>query len=251
MPYCEKCGSQVNPNAKFCGNCGATLNNQPINVQPRPEKPQYYSPSSSPMPPPPTAPSYQPPPQMQPATYPPPGQTQALPMAGQNSEVVVGAIILRQSKSFGRWDTYTGVMTGQRLIFAQMTNDMIKAAAQQARDQAKAEGKGFWGQWADQMKGTFGYAQRYLAMQPQAILAETPGNFALYNNTIGEIKLKERLMRENQQIYEFEVQIHSTQGKYEFIMDQNSDYVNLFKQVYGERVKTPFGYFNKTINLRF
>jgi hypothetical protein len=49
-------------------------------------------------------------------------------------------------KSLGRWDTFTGVVNSQRLIFAQMTNEMIKAAAQQSRDQAKAEGKGFWGQ---------------------------------------------------------------------------------------------------------
>ena len=79
-------------------------------------------------------------------------------------------------------------------------------------------------------------------MSPQAILAETPGNFALDNNTISEIKLKERLIREDQQIYEFEMQILSGTGKYEFILDQNKEYVKLLKQVYGVRVKTPFGF---------
>lgn len=50
---------------------------------------------------------------------------------------------------------------------------------------------------------------------------------------------------------EFTVEIHSTVGKYEYNMDENSDYVELLKQVYGERVKMPFGYFSKTINIGF
>ena len=50
---------------------------------------------------------------------------------------------------------------------------------------------------------------------------------------------------------EFTVEIHSTVGKYEYNTDENSDYVELLKQVYGERVKTPFGYFSKTINIGF
>ena len=66
------------------------------------------------------------------------------------------------------------------------------AAAQQARDHAKAEGKGFWGQWSDQLRATFGYINKYLTMPPQTILSETPGNFALPNNAISEIHVKHR-----------------------------------------------------------
>jgi len=85
-----------------------------------------------------------------------------------------------------------------------------------------------------------------------AILAETPGNFALDNNTISEIKVKVKdIRRSNEVLREFTVEIHSTVGKYEYNMDENSDYVELLKQVYGERVKTPFGYFSKTINIGF
>ena len=234
MPYCENCGTQLNPNAKFCGNCGAATNKTLVNPQQPAE--QFYPPTTSP----PVTSSSQPPTQMQPST----------PVTATNSELVIGAIILKRPKSLGRWDIYTGVLTNQRLIFAQMTSEMMKAAVQQARDQAKAEGKGFFGQWADQLKGTYSFSQRYLSMQPSAVLAETPGNFSLDNNAINEIKLKEKLMRENQGIYEFEVQIHSSAGKYEYIMDQNNDYVKLLKQVFGERVKTPFGYISKNINIR-
>jgi hypothetical protein len=163
---------------------------------------------------------------------------------------VIGVLLFKREKSFGRWETYNGVMTSQRLILAQMTNDMMKAAIQQARDQAKAEGKGFWGQWGDQMKATYGYSRKYLSMEPSAILAETPGNFELGNGTISEIKLHEQFKREEQGVYEFKVEIHSSAGKYEFLMDQNGDYVNLLKQVYGERVKTPLGYFSKKVNIK-
>jgi hypothetical protein len=124
-------------------------------------------------------------------------------------------------------------VTNQRLIFAQMTSEMLTAAAQQSREQAKAEGKGFWGQWADQFKATLGYTRRYLTMPPAAILAETPGNFGLSNNTISEIKVKVKdIRRSNEVLHEFTVEIRSIAGKYEYGMDENSDYVKLLKQVY-------------------
>lgn len=104
-------------------------------------------------------------------------------------EIIVGVVLFRKMKSMGRWDTYTGVVTTQRLIFAEITSQMLADAAKQSRDQAKAEGKGFFGQWADPLRATFGYSQKYLSMSPQSILAETPGNFALDNNTISEISV--------------------------------------------------------------
>ena len=82
-------------------------------------------------------------------------------------------------------------------------------------------------------------------MAPSAILAETPGNFAVDNNIISEVKIKRKQEIRGGQVYryQFEMEIHSSQGNYEYIMDERSDYVKLLKQVYGERVKLPFGYF--------
>jgi hypothetical protein len=257
MPYCENCGQQINPNTKFCGNCGAartqtatakppvntSVNTQP--PQPKRERLSYYSPPS-------TSPVSAPVPIMQTpmAQVPPRMQPQPAPIIPQvGGETTVGVVLFRKPKSLGRWDTYTGVVTSQRLIFAQMTNDMLKTAVQQSRDQAKAEGKGFFGQWSEQLKATFGYSQRYLTMPPQTILAETPGNFELYNNTISEIKVK--LKRDSEgHVHELEVEIHSTAGKYEFHIDENSDFTDLLKRVYGDRVKMSFGYFSKSINIK-
>ncbi len=178
MPYCENCGSQINLNAKFCGNCGASrapATAKPAtktqSAQPKRERLSYYSPptpSATPMQSP-QPPIMQP---MQPQQYQAPPQIQqpsSISQTQTSAEPIYGVILFRRMKSLGRWDTYTGVVTNQRLIFAQMTNEMIKAAAQQSRDQAKAEGKGFLGQWGDQLKATWLYSQKYLTMPPQTI----------------------------------------------------------------------------------
>jgi hypothetical protein len=167
--------------------------------------------------------------------------------SGGTGERVVGVMLLRKPKSLGRYDSFTGVITTQRFIFAQMTSEMMKAAVQQARDQAKSEGKGFWGQWEDQLRASFGYTQRYLNMEPSAILSETPGNFMIDNGAIGEVKLHLKNINRGQtqaHVHEFELEIKSSQGNAQFRMDERNEYVNLLKQVYGERVKMPFGYFS-------
>lgn len=257
MPFCENCGAQLNADSRFCRNCGAkqtVIENTPVNYQPQPAQPVYVAPPqpaqpvyTAPPPAPVPAPAYTQPSQ---APYSNNPQYQAAPQRS-SSEQVIGAIVLRKPKSFGRYDTFTGVVTDQRFIVAQMTGDMVKDAAMQAKEQAKAEGKGFWGQWSDQLKASFGYTKRYLTMSPDAIIAETPGNFAINNNTIREIKLKIKHLDADGSRKEWEVEIHSTAGKYEYRMDENSQFVDLLKKAYPERVKMPFGYFSKSINIKF
>jgi hypothetical protein len=237
MPYCENCGSEISSAAKFCKNCGAAQSNVPIPSsasEPRGVSPQPVKP----VPPMPLAP------QATPIQVPEPV------VSGEN---VLGVLVLRKPKSLGRYDSFTGVVTNQRMIFAQMTSDMVKQAVQMARDQAKAEGKGFLGQWSDQLKVSFNFAQRYFSMPPSVILTETPGNFAVDNNVTSEVKIKSKDIMSNGQVYrsEFEMEIHSSQGKYEFTMDERDDYIKLLKQVYGERVKMPFGYFSRSVKINF
>jgi len=254
MQYCENCGKEVNSNAKFCKNCGAPQTPQITPAQSTPSKsveqvqvavltpqPQIQTPQIQTPPPTPPAPI------AQPAQH---VKTQA---QQDTSERVVGVIVLRRPKSLGRYDSYTGVVTSQRIIFAQMTGDMVKQAVQQARDQAKAEGKGFFGQWQEQLRASFGYAQRYLTMPPAAIGSETPGNYAVDNSTVREVKIKHKEIRSGGDVQsrEFEMEVHSANGKVEFKMDERNEYVELLKSVYGDRVKMPFGYFSKTINIKF
>ena len=159
----------------------------------------------------------------------------------------MGAMLLRKPKSLGTYYSFTGVVTNSRIIFAQMTNEMVKQAIQQARSQAKAEGKSFWGQWSEQLKASFGYTQRYLNIDPSAALSETPGNFMINNNAISEIKLHLKNINKGQtqeQLHEFELEINSASGKHKFRMEERDEYVRLLKQVYGEKLKMPFGYFS-------
>ncbi len=175
------------------------------------------------------------------------------PVPRSSSDQVVGVMLLRKPKSLGRYDTWTGIVTSQRMIFAQMTEAMLKNAIQTSRDQAKAEGKGFWGQWQEQMRVSLTFSQRYLTMDPSAALAETPGNCAVYNNDIRELKVHVKDLSRGEQAdrKEFEIEVNSNQGKYQFRMDERDEYVKLLKQVYGERVKMPFGYFSHTVRINF
>lgn len=285
MPYCEACGAQISENAKFCGSCGAPRNQsaQPaaetkpekskLVAQPKPvlhpkSRLNYYSPPnpafipSAPLPiigaqtqsvaqP---RPQYtQPTPVMQPTPIQPSmqpiSQPQMMPQP-QGGETIAGAIFFRRMKSLGRYDSYAGVLTSQRMIFAQLTSDMINQAAKQARDQAKAEGKGFFGQWGDQIRGTMGYTKKYLNMPPEAILAETPGNFAIYNSTISEVKVHLKGLGANDGPREFEAEIKTSAGTYKYRMNEDSDNTNILKRVYGDRVKMPFGYLG-SVNIKF
>ncbi len=245
MPQCVKCGSQIQSNTKFCGNCGAAQPTSPNSPAPPPLQPNCYPPPQTPYPPPP------PPPDMNPhSQFPPPPQSTAQ-TTQTGGESIVGVIVLRKPKSLGRYDSYAGVLTAQRLIFAQLTSEMLSAAAMQAKEQAKAEGKGFFGQWAQQIKGASNYADRFITMHPQAILAETPGNFELGNNAISQIKFHLKGDRDDNYRQYFEVEIKSSAGTYKYHMDENSAYTDVLKRVFGDRVKMPFGYFSKTVNIKF
>lgn len=221
MPYCENCGSEISLNAKFCRNCGSAQETASTTAA------VQATPVQQPSPPPFQTPVY-----AQPSVP-----------SGEN---VLGLIPLRRPKSLGRYDSFIGVVTNQRMIFAELSSEMVKQEIQTARDQAKAEGKGFFGQWKEQLKASSGQPHRYFSMAPSAILSETPTNYALDNNAISEIKIKHRDLMRSGEVYgsEFEMEIHSNSGKYMFKMDENDQYIKLLKQVYGEKVKMPFGYFS-------
>ena len=242
MSYCGNCGSQLIPNAKFCGNCGMVQQSQPQQAN---INQQYGTPNSASggviLPPPPN--------ELNQFSSPVSASISAKPA---NGETVIGTIFLRRMKSLGRYDSFTGVVTNQRLIFAQLTSQMAKDAAMQARDKAKAEGKGFFAQWSEQLKATFSYTQRYLTMAPAAILAETPGNFAIDNGAISEIKfsLKDLNRSDDSSAHEYEIRIVSAQGQYIFRTEDRQENVNLMRNVYGQRVKTPLGFSSRGFNVR-
>ena len=109
MPFCENCGKPLKESSKFCGNCGTPVQNY---AQP-PEVSEAVAPVA--------------------VASEPVVEEKPQPVASGLSEPVVRVIVFRKPKSLGRYDTFSGVLTSKRLVFAQMTSSMLKDALNQAR----------------------------------------------------------------------------------------------------------------------
>lgn len=85
---------------------------------------------------------------------------------------------------------YTLMITDRRLLFAELTKERMNAVLAQAKEEAKAQGKGFFGQWGAQLGGSMNQHQAYWQMSPEEALAEAPGNFEVDRGAIKEVKFK-------------------------------------------------------------
>ena len=110
------------------------------------------------------------------------------------AETVLGAIPHARIKTgLLKSEQWVLVVTDQRLLGARVSTELLKQIIEQARAQAKASGSGFFGQWGAQLKASFALGQRYCAMPPEAILAETPGNWALYPGQVQSIRVEHKV----------------------------------------------------------
>jgi hypothetical protein len=126
---------------------------------------------------------YQPPPQ---AYAPPPayapGYAYPPPAQGVPGEAFIGVIPnASRKKNLLSMESFNIVVTNQRMVFAQVTSDLIKAEA------ASHRGEGIKGALKGMMAG-YNLWQRYTQMSPDQALAETPGNFGIYMNQIRRVK---------------------------------------------------------------
>ena len=155
-------------------------------------------------------------------------------------EKLVGVVpLVRKQKSFGRMDTYTLILTDSRMVFAQLTNDMMKQAAAEAQRKGKEEGKGFFARWGDQLQACMRFADRYWEMSPEAALGETKGNFTLPNSSIRKIKVSATAGDDDDtRPSGAELKIEAATGKYEFRVDGNPGSVkDALRGVFGELVR--------------
>ncbi len=93
------------------------------------------------------------------------------------------------------------VVTSHRLIFAHQTTRMVKENIRRAKEQARQQGKGFFGQWGA-MIGS-GSGEHYLGMPPQAILNEHSNNFFLMNKQVQSVRIRDDQQSE-QTVYRIE-----------------------------------------------
>lgn len=149
--------------------------------------------------------------------------------------------LVRKPKSFGRSDTYTLVQTDARMIFAELTGDMLKEIAAEAQRRGKGEGKGFFARWGDQLKATMSYSERYWQMSPDDALGENQKNFAIQNASVKKIKVSAKDTSSGPddpgRSYT-ELKIEASAGKFEFRVDGQSRSVKeALKGVFGDVVK--------------
>jgi hypothetical protein len=119
---------------------------------------------------------------------------------------------------------------------------MLKDAAMEAQKKGKEEGKNFFSRWADQIKATTNYTERYWNISPDEALSENPGNFDIPNQEIKVIKIKKKRKsgwdQENEQTIT-EIKIESAVKNETYNIDSySSNIVNMLKGIFGDRVKT-------------
>lgn len=170
-----------------------------------------------------------------PAAYAPRAPAPSRAPAGEG---VVGVIpLLQRRKGLIGSESFTLVLTLERLILAKMTSEMLKSVVQQARQEAKAQGKGFLGQVGAQMGAYSAHAQGYLHMPVEAILREHPDNFQIPVAQVRKVQVKHGRYDE-QQSNPDQLVIHAG-DKLRFNLKGTSagEAKKVLKQVLGDRVK--------------
>lgn len=105
------------------------------------------------------------------------------------SEPVLGIIRgLGQQKGL-KAISYNLIVTQQRLVFAELTPQMLKSAVGQAKQEAKGEGRGLFGQWGAMATANAKLCERYLTTPIDMIIRENPRNFVIYPQQIKNVRI--------------------------------------------------------------
>lgn len=140
---------------------------------------------------------------------------------------------LRKRKIFSN-ESYSLIVFKNETIFAKLTSKILNEDVKKAKEKAKAEGKGFFGQWGAQMGASFNYEKRYQNMSYNDIVNETQGNLVFNNDLISKIKIRRFDVPENARSY-YHVDIIISGKKYKFRSNINP--TSLFKSAFKDKVK--------------
>jgi hypothetical protein len=114
-----------------------------------------------------------------------------------------------------RQDSYNMIVTPSRLVFAYVSPQLQKAAVQQAREQAKQQGKGFFGQWGAQLAWLGVLHDQYRRMSMQAVLSQYPGSFVLERHQIQKVRYRDHYDQDSGNTTR-EIILRTVGGKYRF-----------------------------------
>ncbi len=200
--FCTYCGSPLPENDRFCGQCGQVVPAAVANAEaaqeegivsapPPPaevEGPAARAAAVPPAPPPPAArPGWN---GRQAATG--PATPVSLPDGGGEPVLGIVASVVRRYGFLGvKSDSYSIVVTPQRLVFAYIAKDTMNAAIREANAEAKAKGKGALGVIAAQMRWLDVISRKLAEMPVNAIFQQYPGSFQVNNNEVRRIRFYE------------------------------------------------------------
>lgn len=111
-----------------------------------------------------------------------------------NNERVTGVIPDLRTGTFGN-KSYNLIITDRRLIFAQITNDLLKQEREKAV--AGAPSGGFFSKWKASMGSHYNFHDRYFKMHPDDALRENPNNYELWPEQIRSVKLRSKQVWSN------------------------------------------------------
>jgi len=141
-----------------------------------------------------------------------------------------------QKKGLFKSITYNLVITPQRIIFATLTDQMMKDEAQNAAEQAKSQGKGFLARTTAVWGSRTGLWQKYLTMPVEQILSQHPDNTYIPHSQIKSARIHMGDIEDNSPDV---LRIDSIAGKMDLELrnTNTNDARKLLKQVLGNRMR--------------
>jgi len=186
--YCTNCGSELAEGARFCASCG-----HPV-------------PGEDP-------------------TLPSPADQAQSSGSNQNGETLIGAATgLERKKGLFKTDTFTMIVTDKRLIFAKVTNEILKEQA------AQLKGQGFMARMQASMSGDH-ITSRYDNIAPEQALAENSDNFAVDRSEIKKIKFNINLVdTDSKRDNDVKMEIQTVREKLQFKLRNHGRVAEILKQ---------------------
>ncbi len=114
-------------------------------------------------------------------------------------------------------DSYSAVVTPQRLVFAYIAKDAMNAAIREANAEAKAQGKGVFGVIGAQVRWLDVISRRLAEMPVNAIFQHYPGSFQVNNKEVRRIRFYEAGGDEDSATQE-KVTFETTGGKLDYYL---------------------------------
>ena len=119
-------------------------------------------------------------------------------------------------------ESFVLLATSTRLVFVHIDKQTMNAFVQEARESAKAEGKGLLGQAAAQMGWVGLMVERLQALGPDGAIVKYPGSFIIPNQAVRRVRVRRSHANEDGFEQAITLELRTTSGKHRFMVPQTS-----------------------------